>query len=581
MKKRKNPVYGLPVVWCGLWLLIAAACSPVAAPALVQPPAPTTPTPAPQITEAAPATASATRPAPAMPTPQPTTAATAAPTLPPPTFSNPLDAALAQTAETAGADFFVMDSANTGLWQYPQDTFIHPVALEMGEDAAYLLDAGRVLRLDVAEPMPAAVLLQPGDTVEGVTVIEPLDLYPAADGLLVLDRAGDVYRYDWDSGVWFLDRYDRPISDTSSHYYVALEGAGVDGVENGRYLLETSYNYVLLYENGEQRALWNLPEARGIDVAAAGEAAYVLAQRMDDTSATLTRYENTSKTETFRPNFPLDRARDVAATETAVYVLDQNGQRLLAFNPDSGSLQAVTQLLPDDPISAFALMPGAETILLAGRDRLYFWNQPQRAAHVPGAALLVGPQPHDPQVLASISGFAPPIGWELSPRDLQMPGAPRHYRLGVHEGADFYWARDSQVFAAADGVVIRALHDYTPPFPAAFAAMRAQAFELGYTSAEALDFYRGQQVWLHHENGLVSRYIHLGSIAWNIAEGDTVTQGQWIGTVGNSGSPASLESPDSDAHLHFELWLDDHYIGQFLRPVEIREWIEAILHDQP
>jgi murein DD-endopeptidase MepM/ murein hydrolase activator NlpD len=137
------------------------------------------------------------------------------------------------------------------------------------------------------------------------------------------------------------------------------------------------------------------------------------------------------------------------------------------------------------------------------------------------------------------------------------------------------------VFAAADGVVIRALHDYTPPFPAAFAAMRAQAFELGYTSAEALDFYRGQQVWLHHENGLVSRYIHLGSIAWNIAEGDTVTQGQWIGTVGNSGSPASLESPDSDAHLHFELWLDDHYIGQFLRPVEIREWIEAILHDQP
>ncbi|MCZ7672707.1 MAG: hypothetical protein M5U34_39115 [Chloroflexi bacterium] len=62
-----------------------------------------------------------------------------------------------------------------------------------------------------------------------------------------------------------------------------------------------------------------------------------------------------------------------------------------------------------------------------------------------------------------------------------MPGAPRHYRLGVHEGADFYWARDAQVLAAADGVVIRALHDYVPPFPAAFYEMRVNAHELGYT----------------------------------------------------------------------------------------------------
>jgi murein DD-endopeptidase MepM/ murein hydrolase activator NlpD len=293
--------------------------------------------------------------------------------------------------------------------------------------------------------------------------------------------------------------------------------------------------------------------------------------------------------EAFRPNFGLDQARQVVAISTGspstgsvtVYVLDMVGTRLLQFAAPSGQLQTIFQLPPEDDISAFAVHPETGQLLFAGKNRLYFFEQPGEAANVPGEALLTGIQPHDPDFLAAISGFAPPIGWDISTRDLQMPGAPRHYRLGVHEGADFYWARDSQVLAAADGVVVRAMQDYVPPFPAAFYEMRQQSIELGYTSAEALDFYRGQQVWLEHENGLISRYIHLGSIAWDLQEGQSVTQGQFMGTVGNSGSPASLESPDSDAHLHFELWVDDAYVGQFLRPVETRDWLVSILHDQP
>ena len=105
-------------------------------------------------------------------------------------------------------------------------------------------------------------------------MIEPLDLHVAPDGLLVLDRAGDVYRYDWQTNEWHLDWYDRPIRDTSSHYYVALDGEENGSTEpgrNGRYLLETSYNYAMRYENGEQQSLWNLPEARGIDLSAVGD----------------------------------------------------------------------------------------------------------------------------------------------------------------------------------------------------------------------------------------------------------------------------------------------------------------------
>ena len=56
-----------------------------------------------------------------------------------------------------------------------------------------------------------------------------------------------------------------------------------------------------------------------------------------------------------------------------------------------------------------------------------------------------------------------------------------------------------------------------------------------------------------------------------------MTQGQVIATVGNSGTPGSVSSQTYDVHLHLELWIGDHYAGQFLRPIEAREWIEKIL----
>ncbi len=217
-------------------------------------------------------------------------------------------------------------------------------------------------------------------------------------------------------------------------------------------------------------------------------------------------------------------------------------------------------------------------MVLAGRDRLYFYGDPAKTGHMPSDGLLTADQPHDAAWLATVDGFSSPIGPNVANRDLQMPGAPRHYRLGVHQGSDFYWARGTQIAAVADGTVIRAMHDYVPPFPAAYYNWRVQSHELGYTSDEALDFYRGRQVWIEHDNGLISRYVHLSAIDYRITEGERVERGQPVGLVGNSGSPASLESETEDAHLHFELWRGEYYIGQFLRPIEAREWIEGILN---
>jgi murein DD-endopeptidase MepM/ murein hydrolase activator NlpD len=91
-----------------------------------------------------------------------------------------------------------------------------------------------------------------------------------------------------------------------------------------------------------------------------------------------------------------------------------------------------------------------------------------------------------------------------------------------------------------------------------------------------LDAFRGRQVWIEHQDGTISRYAHLDTIEPDVVVGAAVQRGQSIGTIGNSGSPGSIVSEDEDAHLHFELWLDNQYLGQYLSPIDIREWLEMI-----
>lgn len=504
--------------------------------------------------------------------------------LPPPVFTNPLDPTLAQEAAAADAAFVRLDGANTGVWQYASGSFIHPIALEVAGDVAYLLDAGRVLRFELgtAAPTPPQVVLAPGDEVDGVRVLEPLDLAVAPGALLVLDRAGDVYRYEFAREAWLLDRYDRPVEESSGHYFVAVDApdgvAPDDAWAAARVLLETSYKFTMTY-GGARPSLWPLRDGRSVDVGAYGAGVYVLQRAMDGPDGTLSRYEETRYDDTFAPQVAIEQPRQVVATATAVYVLDHGGRRLLALQPKTGQLLRVYQPPREEPVSAFWADAAGQRLIFAGRERLYFYEEPERLAAVGGGPVLTPPQPHDPDFLAALLGdFTVPIGGSnITARDFQMPGAPRHYRLGIHEGVDFYWRPGTQVVAAAAGEVVRAEVTYRPPTEAQIDAWWRDAQARGYTAAEMLDNYRGRQVWIRHANGVVTRYAHLRAVAPGIAEGVTVTRGQVIGEVGNSGSPASLESETADAHLHFEMWLNGAYVGQFLRPIEAREWIEQIL----
>jgi murein DD-endopeptidase MepM/ murein hydrolase activator NlpD len=125
--------------------------------------------------------------------------------------------------------------------------------------------------------------------------------------------------------------------------------------------------------------------------------------------------------------------------------------------------------------------------------------------------------------------------------------------------------------------VIRADWAYEEPYPELFVYWRGLAAQLGYTTEESADFFRGRQVWIDHGNGIVSRYVHLSSIDPLVQVGTRVTAGQIIARVGNSGSPGSLEGESEDAHLHLEIRIGTGYLGQYLRPIETRDWIRKIL----
>jgi murein DD-endopeptidase MepM/ murein hydrolase activator NlpD len=180
-----------------------------------------------------------------------------------------------------------------------------------------------------------------------------------------------------------------------------------------------------------------------------------------------------------------------------------------------------------------------------------------------------------------VTGFEYPIaGGCLPVEDSLMPGAPREYRNGIHEGVDFYdidncasIGLDTAVLAAKAGRVIRADMDYIDITPEQVAELEQEALDNG-SSEEIEDIFRGRQVWVDHGNGIVTRYAHLNGIADGIQEGSAVSQGELIAFVGDSGTPESVTDPGSEVHLHFEIRVGDSYLGADLDPQEVRQLFE-------
>ena len=173
---------------------------------------------------------------------------------------------------------------------------------------------------------------------------------------------------------------------------------------------------------------------------------------------------------------------------------------------------------------------------------------------------------------ARLTGFIYPISGACLPDgDSLMPGAPRDYRMAIHEGIDFYDSDNcasiglqTEVVAAKAGVVVRAGWTYRELTSQTLAEFEALVEETGGRSPAAIDAFRGRQVWIEHQDGTVTRYAHLAGIAESIVVGVVVGQGDLVGFVGDSGTPESVTDPGGQVHLHFEIRVGEGYLGQGL-----------------
>ena len=211
--------------------------------------------------------------------------------------------------------------------------------------------------------------------------------------------------------------------------------------------------------------------------------------------------------------------------------------------------------------------------------------QPDPPAGADAPAPATSDPPAPATSAAPLLGFSIPVAGACVPAsELLLPGSPRAYRNGIHEGVDFYSGDvggcpaelsvtlATPVLAAKQGVVTRADWDYAEMTQADLDAAAAA----GYQGEEILDRFRGRQIWIDHGDDIVSRYAHLGAIAAGIQVGQTVEAGQIIGFAGESGTPESVQAPGTDVHLHFEIRVGDGYLGQGLPIAQARAlYLEA------
>jgi murein DD-endopeptidase MepM/ murein hydrolase activator NlpD len=205
---------------------------------------------------------------------------------------------------------------------------------------------------------------------------------------------------------------------------------------------------------------------------------------------------------------------------------------------------------------------------------------PGDSVAIPSPTIVPTAPPADP----GLTGFSMPVAGACLPASENlMPNAPRGYRAGIHEGVDFYSGTNcvpvpqgEPALAAKSGRVIRADRDFVEMRPGELQAILARTQIQGYTDAEALDKFRGRQVWIDHGDGIVTRYCHLQGVAEGITVGTTVTAGETVGFVGDSGTPEAIMLPGVEIHLHWEVRVADSFLGAGLPAGEVRALYERL-----
>lgn len=219
------------------------------------------------------------------------------------------------------------------------------------------------------------------------------------------------------------------------------------------------------------------------------------------------------------------------------------------------------------------------------------------AEPAPTASPVPAPTPADPVVVVSdrvLPTFeeAAAIADALSPtivlpsdcglpldEPASLPNADRAYRNGVHQGVDFICLEPGRdAVAALPGRVVVAVRDYVDATPDDRDAVLAIAAELDTTPPWTLTMLYGNHVVLDHGiidgvGHVVTVHAHLQSVDPALSTGAEVAVGARLGEIGNLGTAPAAEDVDDprSLHLHWELYVDDQFLGAGLGVDDTRD----------
>jgi hypothetical protein len=390
---------------------------------------------------------------------------------------------------------------------------------------------------------------------------------PERKTFVVLDKSGDLFEYLPKEKRWSVYLRNVPTTGPPDPDYIALAQQG---------------SAVLLLDP-ERNQIWRLPQAKAklqtcfrevlawhlkrgdanvTDGIAIGfnQSTYVL-----KLSGRVTRFDGgppgraLERSTGFRYPAGLRPSRLTLAGERLAYVVERENNRVTSFDTVKGTAQCFT--FPADS-DLRGLVPSQDGFWVLSGKRIIF-----RSAH----DAVSPPGKISPRLLeARLKGFTLPIrGQHLPGHPGVFPGARRLYRYGVHEGLDMFGVpQNTPVVAAKAGRIVRADADFVDMDLATFNKVMAECRRQHHTSARNEDLFRGCQVWIDHGNGVVTRYAHLSKVRPGLRVNDTVEKGALIGYVGVSGTGENLPGRIRYPHLHFEIQVDDKYLGWGLTPAE-------------
>ncbi len=185
--------------------------------------------------------------------------------------------------------------------------------------------------------------------------------------------------------------------------------------------------------------------------------------------------------------------------------------------------------------------------------------------------------------LAIAAGLAPNTVYPSDcmsplPRPDLLPNAPRAYRFGIHQGVDFLcFSLGRHAVAALDGRVVLAVGDYQDPDPDDRDELLEIASALEATPPFTLLSLYGNFVVIDHGvvpfvGHVVTLYAHLHEVDPDIRVGQTIRAGARVGEIGNRGTHAAANGDFyEDPHLHWELHIDNQFLGAGLNTEQTRE----------